>query len=112
MSIFLDLFSIINVGDKQLEYDYQLIIRFHIPTVFEKKCVRKKSDNLNEKVKKNQVSGAIPIDRARFSEQFGSRISFWDALSVDFEAVLVLSNIPTIFRKCSWNILIIFYKKH
>ena len=105
-------FSRSNVGDKQLEYDYQLIIRFHIPTVFEKKCVRKKSDKLNEQVKKNQVSGAIPIDRANFSQQFGSGISFWDALSVDFEAVLVLSNNPNIFRKCSWNILIIFDKKH
>ena len=89
------------VGDTQIEYDYQVIICVHILTSFLKKNVRIKSDNLDETVEKNQVSGPIPIDRARFSQRFGARISFWDALSVDFEAVLVLSNILTIFRKCS-----------
>ena len=89
------------VGDNQIEYDYQLIICVHILTSFLKKSVRTKSDDFEEKEKKKQVSGPIPIDRARFSQRFGARISFWDALSVDFEAVLVLSNILTIFRKCS-----------
>ena len=89
------------VWDNQIEYDYQLIICVHILTSFLKKSVRTTSDNFDEQVEKNQVSGPIPIDRARFSQRFGARISFWDALSVDFEAVLVLSNILTIFRKCS-----------
>ena len=104
-----------NVGDKQLEYDYQLIIGHHIPTVFEKKRVRKKSDNLGDKVKKNQAAGPIPIERARFSDEFGAGISFWDAHSVDFDAVLVFSNIPTIFGNVvgiCLIILIIFVKKH
>ena len=32
--------------------------------------------------------GALPFDRSRFSDNFGARISLWDALSVDFESDL------------------------
>ena len=55
------------VWDNQIEYDYQLIICVHILASFLKKTVRTKSNNLDEQVEKNQVSGPIPIDRARFS---------------------------------------------
>ena len=52
------------------------------------------------------------MDRARFSDEFGCEISFWDAHSVDFDAVLVFSNIPTIFGNVVGICLIIFYKKY
>ena len=99
-------------GDNQMEYDYQLIIRHHIPSLFEKKRVRTKSDNLGDKVKKNEAAGPIPIDRARFSKTCGARISLWDALSVDFDAVLGFSHIPSIFQNVVGICLIIFYKKY
>ena len=64
------------------------------------------------KVKKNEAAGPIPIDRARFSDNFGAGISLWDALSVDFEAVLGFSHILSIFQNIDGICLIIGYKKY
>ena len=56
--------------------------------------------------------GPLSFDRSRRADNFGAGISLWDALSVDFEAVLGFSNILSIFQNIDGICLINIYTKY
>ena len=66
------------------------------------------ADNMLENID-NYAVGPLSFDRSRLADNFGARISFWDALSVEFEAFLCFNRTLgcwTTIWKYRWNMAV------